>query len=95
MHKMAFHRARVMSIIDCVSHDGLDSQNEASDSDRQAWKELTSVRLCNDIAPALKAFRAEVFLPYSLPGKPMQPHIDWFLTFAIMPGALWLASAQP
>ena len=64
MHKMAFHRARIISIIECTLAElGLEAP-------RTLLAEGQSL-LSEDVAPELAPTRAEVFLPYSLPGLPL------------------------
>lgn len=61
MHKMAFHRARVLSVIECAASAPLKRGDQSETAE--------SVKLADNIAPPLRPSRAEVFLPYSLPGK--------------------------
>lgn len=62
MHKMAFHRARILSIIEStLAEQGVPLAARALLSDRRSL-------LSEDLAPPLALSRAEVFLPYSLPG---------------------------
>lgn len=66
MHKMAFHRARILSIIECTS----DNVSSGLDTNEVKFvKGQTLITLSDSIAPPLKPSRAEVFLPYSLPGE--------------------------
>ena len=64
MHKMAFHRARVLSIVEsCLVDAGLElSPHPHIDADAERF-------LSERVAPPMRASRAEVFLPYSLPGE--------------------------
>lgn len=70
MHKMAFHRARVLSIIECAASQAFTADPQLPGSRRKAGKPQGPVVLSNTLAPPLMPSRAEVFLPYSLPGKP-------------------------
>ena len=67
MHKMAFHRARVLSTIECSStRMALPQQLPGAGRSRIAD---SCLRISDTIAPPLRPFRAEVFLPYALPGR--------------------------
>ena len=63
MHKMSFHRARVLSLLECsLKSMGVEPFQEFDP------KEHPEVVMSEDLAPKLEASQAEVFLPYSLPG---------------------------
>ena len=66
MHKMAFHRARILSIIECTTN----GSSSGSDSNEGKFvKNKTLITLSDSLAPPLRPSRAEVFLPYALPGE--------------------------
>jgi hypothetical protein len=67
MHKMAFHRARVLSIVERISADA------ECHSQQPLATAADSSMLSDGIAPPLQPIRAEVFLPYSLPGHILNP----------------------
>ena len=66
MHKMAFHRARILSIIECTTNN---SSSESVSNEVKFVKNQTLITLSDSLAPPLKPSRAEVFLPYALPGE--------------------------
>lgn len=63
MHKMAFHRARVLSILECT----LAERGERLPVRGALPPEETL--LSKDVAPDMRPSRADVFLPYTLPGE--------------------------
>lgn len=66
MHKMAFHRARVLSIVERTLGPAAGQWQRPPNP--------KEVRMLSDnIAPPMQPDRAEVFLPYSLPGKTFMP----------------------
>ena len=65
MHKMAFHRARILSIVECtLAEAGLQVPRQPY-LDSEAGSLLST-----EVSPPMQPARADVFLPYSLPGKP-------------------------
>ena len=86
MHKMAFHRARILSIIECTS----DNTSSGLDTNEVKFvKGQTLIALSDSIAPPLKPSRAEVFLPYSLPGEQL-----FLQTYERLPNELIPASSM-